>query len=439
MTQSEARAWLLERARREGVDLEVLATRERTLSVEARSGRASDASLAEQGGIGLRVVKDGRAGYSSTEEFSEEALEWAFSEAVANAGLQDSDHEAFLPAASPAGRHDLLGEGLSVPLEEKADAAISLEQGISSDGRVQALQFARYSESQTELEIGSTRGADGGYRHGYASLVSAVVMREGESVKQGWHVDVKPAFHALEPGRTAQEALEVTGRHLGARSLSTGRRRAILEPEVTATLLQLLLFSLSGKNLAEGRSLLAGKLGQRVAAPGMTVVDDPLLAGGVASRPFDSEGTPSQRLVLIEDGILRSFLHNSETAARTGQENTGHAGRSYRSTLDVAPSNFFLEAGAGVTRTDGTIIVTDVMGVHAGANPLTGDVSVQAMGLEVTGAETVPVDNFAISFSLFALLGQVEEVGTDFGWWPGFSGICGAPSIAVADVSFGGS
>ena len=439
MTRDEARTWLLRQAEKQGVDLEVLTTSKRTLDLEARDGQPADISLAEQGGLGLRVVRDGRAGYASTEELSEEALTWTFAEALANAELQDSDHTAFLPDAEPQEQHDLLDEGLSAPLAEKVGAAVEFERGVSSDPRVQALQFARYGESTTEVDIASTRGARGGYRHGHASLVGAVVMRDGDSVKQGIHYDVKPVFPALEPGRTAQETLSVIGRHLGARPLSTGRRRAIFEPDVTATLLQLLLFSLSGKNLAEGRSLLADRLGQQVASAAVTVVDDPLLRDGVASRPFDSEGTPAERLVLIDRGVLKSFLHNSETAARTGQANTGHASRSYRSTLDVGPSNFYLEPSDGVTRSDGSIIVTDVMGVHAGANPLTGDVSVQAMGLEVAGSDLVPVDNFAVSFSLFGLLERIEEVGSDFEWHPGDGGMCGAPSIAVPEVSFGGS
>lgn len=439
MTQAEARAWLLRQAAEHGVDLEVLGTSERTLTIEARDGRTSDVSLAEQGGLGLRVIRNGRAGYASTEEFTEEALGWTLAEAIANAEIQEGDHVAFLPAGAPAGEHDLTDEGLSAPLSEKAGAVVELERNLSADARVHALQFARYGENTREVEVSSTRGVAGGFRHGHAHLMSAVVMREGDSTKQGWHVDIQGTFHALEPGRTAQEALEATGRHLGAVPLSTGRRRTILEPDVTATLLQLLLFSLSGKNLAEGRSLLEGKLGQQVAASSVTIIDDPLLRGGVASRPFDAEGTPAERLVVVENGILKSFLHNSDTAARTGQENTGHAGRTYRSTLDVAASNFFLEPGSGVTHEDGTIIVTDVMGVHAGANPLTGDVSVQAMGLEVQGGETAPVDNFALSFSLFGLLEKIEEIGTDFEWRPVPGGICGAPSIAVPDVSFGGS
>lgn len=439
MTREEATKQLLERAAQLGVDLEVLATSERELRVEARDGKSSDIGMSSSGGLGLRVIKGGRTGYAWTEELSDEALQWTLDEAVGNAELQEPKQSASLPAGQALGRHDLLDEGLSAPLQEKKEAALSLEGNLSSDPRMQALQLARYSENQSEVAISSTTGTSGSFRSGHALLMAGIVLREGDSVKQGFRLDAYNEFNRLDPGQTALKALDEVGRHLGARPLSTGRRRAIFEPAITATLLGLLLQSVSGKNLVEGKSLLDDKLGERIASEVVTLVDDPQFPDGLGNRPFDAEGTPAEKLVIIEEGIFRSFLHNSETASRTGQRNTGHARRSYRSTLGVGPSNLILQEGSGVSRADGSILVTDVMGVHAGANPITGDVSVQAMGLELTGGELVPVDNFAMSFNLFELLKQVEEVGTDSEWQPGFWGVVRAPSISIPDVSFAGS
>jgi PmbA protein len=316
--------------------------------------------------------------------------------------------------------------------------ALKLEADLRRDPRVQSVQYALYAETQEETVIGSTKGVDGAYRSGGAVMVSGIVMREGQSVKQGFEVDGANDFHQLDPGRTALAAIENLGRMLGAKPLTTGRRRAVFEPRVVGTLLRLLTYALSGKTLAEGKSALAGKLGQKVAADAFTLIDDPTLPGGLASRPFDSEGTASQRLVLIEGGVLRSFLHNTDTAARTGQSTTGHAHRGYSGTLGVAPTNLILEAGAGITPADG-VLVTDLMGVHAGANPITGDVSVQAMGLETVGGETFPVDDFAVSFNLFELLQRIEEVGDDVKTLPEMGGgSVIVPSIAVPDVSFAG-
>lgn len=437
MKVTEARKWLLAEAAKRGVDLEALATSQNNLMIQAQNGATSDVNMSSGGGIGLRVVTEGRVGYAYTEELTEEALSWTLDEAIGNAELQE-DGNATLPAGSALGRHELVDEGLSGSLQEKKDTTIRLEREVAADPRVQTVQYAGYSERRTEVEIGSTKGVDGAYNVGYATLFSALVMREGESVKQGYESEAKREFHQLDPGRTAQESLRKLGRHLGAKPLKTGRRRAILEPDVVSTLLMLVTYAVSGKTLAEGRSRLQGKLGEKIASELLTIVDDPTLPEGLGSRPFDAEGTPAQRLTIVEEGVLRSFLHNSDTAARTGQANTGHAHRGYKGTLGVAPSNLLVLPGSGITQREG-ILVTDLMGVHAGANPITGDVSVQAMGLELIDGEELPVDDFAISFNLFDLLKRVDEVGDDAEWIAGYAGMSKVPSIAVADVSFAGS
>lgn len=437
MKVTEAKSWLLAEAAKRGVDLEVLATNQSSLTIQAQNGATSDVSMSSGGGIGLRVVTAGRVGYAYTEELTEEALAWTLDEAIGNAELQEAG-KATLPAGGALGRHELVDEGLSGSLQEKKATTIQLERQVAADARVQAVQYAGYMERRSEVEIGSTTGVDGAYQVGHAALFASLVMRDGDSVKQGYEQDAKREYHQLDPGRTAQESLRKIGRHLGARPLKTGRRRAVFEPDVVSTLLMLFLYAASGKTLAEGRSRLEGKLGQKIASELVTIVDDATLREGLGSRPFDSEGTPAKRLTLVEDGVLRSFLHNTDTAARAGQANTGHASRSYKGTMDVSTSNLLLLPGSGVSLQDG-LLVTDLMGVHAGANPITGDVSVQAMGLELVGGEQSPVDDFAISFNLFNLLERVEEVGDDAEWIAGWSGIAKVPSLAVADVSFAGA
>ncbi|HEX7022182.1 MAG TPA: metallopeptidase TldD-related protein, partial [Trueperaceae bacterium] len=264
------------------------------------------------------------------------------------------------------------------------------------------------------------------------------VMHEGDSLKQGFEFEAAKEFHSLDPGRTSQDMLEATGRLLGARPLATGRYTAYFEPKAFTDLLRILAFMLSGKNVSEGRSRLAGRLGQRVAAAGLTLVDDPLLETGLANRPFDSEGTPAHAVTLIEDGVLQSYLHNSQTARALGQPNTGHAVRHYRSTLEVGPSNLFVRPGRGV-RPDNGVIVTGMMGLHAGANPISGDLSLQAFGLLVQDGEIAhPVENFALSGNLLEMLARITGLGDTLDWkMSGFA--AGAPMIEIAEVSFAGA
>jgi PmbA protein len=264
-------------------------------------------------------------------------------------------------------------------------------------------------------------------------------MGEGGSLKQGYELDLSREFHALEPGRTAQRFLQKTGRLLGARPLKTGRYRAYFEPQAFAQILGMMgWFLLSAKNVLEGKSLLAGRIGQKIASEILTLIDDPTLPDGLASRPFDAEGTAARRTVFIENGVLRTFAHNSQTASKMGAENTGHAARGYKGVLDIAPTNFFVQPGQGVLQHDG-IVITDLMGLHAGANPISGEFSLQALGLKVEGGEVAyPVENFTVAGNFLELLSRITALGTELEWNP-MMGIVGSPMVEVAELSFAGA
>ena len=438
MTFEEARDYLLQKARALGLEAEVLATHTRELTIQAHGGRVEEITQATQGGVGVRVVVEGKTGYAYTEERTPAALDWVLQEAHENALLQ-SEAGGFLPAGGTLGQHDLLGEGLSAPLEQKRQAALSLEATLRADPRVRQVQMTRYSENETQATLGSTQGVSGAFRNGYALLLTSAVMGEGSSLKQGYEFDLSKEFHALEPGRTAQQYLHRTGRLLGARPLKTGRYKAYFEPKAFAQLLGMMgWFLLSAKNVLEGKSLLAGRVGQKIASEIFTLVDDPTLPDGLASRPFDAEGTAARRTVFIEKGILRTFAHNSETARKMGVENTGHAARNYKGVLGIAPSNLFVEPGAGV-QMDSGIVVTDLMGLHAGANPISGEFSLQALGLKVEGGEVAyPVENFTVAGNFLELLNRITALGSELEWNP-MMGIVGSPMVEVAELSFAGA
>lgn len=437
MTFEDAKTLLLARAAERGVDAEVLGSETRELTLGSFEGELNELTHATRGGVGVRVVTGGKTGYAYSEELTDAALAWTLDEAIENAELQD-DTDGFLPAGDAHGRSDLIGEGLSADLAAKAAAIHEFETALRGDEHTKQVQMARYTERESSEVLGSTRGADGGYRNGYAVLVGSFIAQKGDSLKQGFDLALDKEFHALDPAATAQDMARRTGRLLGAEPLATGRYRTWFEPPVVAQLLSLLLVALSGKSLAEGKSRFRDKLGERVAASGITLIDDPTLDGGLASRPFDSEGTPARRTVLIDDGVLRSFLHSSATAAKAGHANTGHAARSYKGSLGVAPSNLLLDPGDGVTPGDG-VIVTDVMGLHAGANPVSGDLSLQGFGLRVEGGETRPVENFALSGNLFDMLRAVEGVGADTEWRPLGGGVARVPMLEIETLSFGGA
>ncbi len=437
MNYQEAKDYLLQRAKDMGLELEVLATEARKLELDSLHERLAKTSISSQGGIGVRVITNGKVGYASTEEKSQEALDWVITEAKENAELQTSS-EAFLPTGKNLGKSDLIGEGLSAPIEEKIAAVVGLEHNLRQDQRLKSIMMTRYIESESSTTIASSNNLDGSYRNGFSGVYGVFVMQEGESVKQSFDIDVSKEFYNLDPTVTAQKMIKNAARALGAKNLQTGKYKAYFEPRAFSQLLGLLQFMLNGKTLLEGKSLLADKLGKSVASKLVNIIDDPNLEKGLASRPFDSEGTKTKKITLIENGILKSFLHNSATAKETGQANTGHASRSYKSSLGVGASNFYLKEGAGI-KMDKGIIITDLMGVHAGVNPISGDFSLQAFGLMVEdGKEQQAVENFAISGNFIDLLQNISAIGDKIDWTL-FAGIIGTPMVEVSELSFAGS
>ncbi len=438
MTFDEARRYVLEQARARGIAAEVVGQRGRELTARARGGRLEELTQAGWGGLGVRIVAGGRVGYAYSEEITPAALDWMLDEAVENAALQ-RDARGFLPAGAPVDHQDLVGDALDAPLDAKVQAALGFESTLREDKRVKHVLFGGYTERVWDNSVASTEGADGTYRRGVAGMGGSFVMEDGTSRKQGWDMRWATDLHALDPGRTAFEFAERTGRLLGARPLRTGRYPAYFESKAFANILMAFWPMWSAKAVVEGKSRLAGRLGEVVAAPIVTLVDDPTIPGGLATRPFDAEGTPARPVTLVEDGVLRAYLTNSETARALSLVNNGHAARHYRGTLAVVPSNLYVRAGSGVSPERG-VVITEVMGVHAGASAITGEFSVQGLGLWVEGGEVAyPVENFAVAGDFLALLRDITGLGATLDWEFQFGMAFGAPLIGVGELSFAGT
>ena len=223
--------------------------------------------------------------------------------------------------------------------------------------------------------------------------------------------------------------------------MGTQKAAVVLDPYIATNFLGLLSPALSAEAVQKGRSLFAGKVNQAVASPLITVVDDGRLPGGIASAPFDGEGVPTSETVLIDQGQLKGFLHNTYTAAKEGVSSTGNGVRSsFKSTPEVGSTNFFIRAGEKspeqlIKEVPKGLYVTEVMGMHT-ANPISGDFSVGASGIWIEKGElTRPVRGVAIAGNIMDLLGAVDAVGSDLEFFGGK----GAPTLRVSSMSLSGS
>jgi PmbA protein len=234
--------------------------------------------------------------------------------------------------------------------------------------------------------------------------------------------------------RAAERAL----RRLGAVKVETRRVPVVFEPRTARTLLSNLFEAVSGDSIYRQASFLAGKLGERVAAANVTVVDDGLMPGGFGTSPFDDEGVPTRRTPVVENGVLRSYLLNTYTARKLGLATTGNASRSLAGVPGIGPGNFYLEPGVHSPQEilasvrDG-FLVTELMGF--GVNLVTGDYSRGAAGLWIRNGEPAfPVHEVTIAGNLSRMLQDIEMIGSDLE----FRGAIAAPALKIAEMTVGG-
>jgi len=217
----------------------------------------------------------------------------------------------------------------------------------------------------------------------------------------------------------------------------------VLDPVAATAFLGVLSSALSAESVQKGRSPLASLVGQDVAARAVSLVDDGRLMIGPGAAPFDDEGVPTTRTVMVDAGVLKGFLHNTKTATRAGSASTGNAGRGgYRTPPGVSPSNLFLERGEAsweelLRAAEDGVYVQEVSGLHSGANPVSGEFSVGAVGLRIRGGELAgPLREMTVASTLLDVLRAVEVVGSDLRF---LGGNTASPSLLIREMTVGGT
>ena len=418
--------------------------------VTAFDGEVESLSSSETRGVGVRVVVDGRMGFASTSDVTEDGLRYALSEARSNAELGTPDPGNVLPA--PAAFEpvpSIYVAGLeSVAAASKVAAALELERATrAAHDLVTAVDSATYGDSRSSVAIASTAGVAAEYARTDVYAYVAAIARTEDDTQTGLGLTQGRSFGELDLEAAAREAAVRATRLLGARKPATARVPVVFDPLVTASFLGVLASALTAEAVQKGRSLFAERVGEAVAQEPFSLVDDGRLAEGPAAAPFDDEGVPTRRTAVIEHGVLRGFLHNTETAARDGggAASTGNATRSgFSSSPGVAPSNLFLDGVAVpaveiLKRGEGGLYVQDVSGLHSGTNPVSGEFSVGATGLWIRdGGLAEPVREVTVSSTLIEILLGIAALGDDRRFFP-FGGSFAGSTALVAEMTVAGA
>lgn len=428
--------------------VEVFGIDQQSTSVRAFGGDVESLSSARTRGVGIRVVDDHRVGYAHTSDLSHDALAHTLAQARANARATSPDEANVLPEAAPAEPIDSLWKpgADEVPTERKVQMALDLEAAArGADEAVSGVRLAGYGDRMSQAVIASTAGVRGRYvRSDAYVLVEALAERDGSSTSA---FGVSAARHPedVDVEGAAVEAARRASRLLNGRQPPSGALPVVLDPDVTASLLDALGSALGAEAVQRGRSLFAGRVGDGLASDHLTLVDDGRLPDGFGSAPWDGEGVPTGRTTLIEGGVLRGYLYNTQTAWRDSTTSTGNARRpSHQGPPGLGTTNLYLEPGA----TDPADLIggvshgfycQHVMGLHSGADPVSGQLSVAASGLMIRdGALAEPVREASIAGTFPGLLAGIAVVGNDLRFFPQH-GSTGGQTVLVENLTLAGS
>jgi PmbA protein len=394
---------------------------------------------------GIRVLIGKRVGSAHTSDLSSAGMLQMVESAIALAGISTEDPFADLP--EPAELGSLSGDLrlysddiLKFDTAARIQAAIETEEAaLAWDPRVTNSEGASFSAYTGERVFANSRGFAGNYRTSSCSLSTTPVAKHGDSMERDfWYSSARSHAKLDSPASVGRRAAERTIRRLGARKVPTQKAPVIFDSITARSLLGNIFEAVEGDSIYRKASFLEGKLGERVASDNVTVIDDATLPGLFGTAPFDDEGVPSRRTVVIDRGILKSYLLNSYTARKLGMRTTGNAARGVTGNAGVGHGNFFLEKSdrppeeiiRGIRR---GLYLTELIG-H-GVNIVTGDYSRGAAGLWIENGEfAYPVSEITIAATLQHMLMDVEAAGSDLE----FRGSVASPTLLIREMTISG-
>jgi len=397
-------------------------------------------------GLSLRGLYGGKMGYASTEVMDEEAVDQLVRGVVESASLSEDEDKQFIYAGDEKyPRVDTYNPALeSVTPEEKLDFVLNMEKAaLNTDPRIKQVKYNTVLSGSGQVHIKNTYGLDISYKGNYCGAYLQPIAREGDKASTAFDISLSHDFSKLSYQSLAESAVKKAVFGLAGKSVKSGTYRIILENGAMAELLDTFSGIFSAENTQHGLSLLNGRTGETIAADCVVLMDDPLLPFGEGSRPFDAEGVASKTKAVIENGVLKTLLHNLKTAQKEGVHTTGNASKaSYSSPVRVSPTNFYLKPGVDdiemmMKKLGDGLVITELNGLHSGANGISGDFSLLAKGFSVKeGKKGEPVEQITIAGNFYQLLKNVRAMGSDLKF-PG--GNVGSPSIDVGEMAIAGA
>ena len=410
------------------------------ISTETLKDEISAFSSGQSAKVYFRCLVDGHIGSASTSYFDENELSDLVVRAKDNAAAIENNDVVVIFKGSESYEKTTAPEPTMVEAGELKAKALELQRATyATDSAVvdgtQAIAMSFRSESYLYnshgLELQNRVGMSGCY-------VVAVVNKDGEARDNfEFAENINSEDAAKLPAKAVQGALD----KIGASEIPTGKYNVVIDGTQMRSLLAAFSSAFSAKNALLGMSRLAGKEGEKIAADIVTITDDPMREGCPIQTSFDDEGVATHKKTVVENGVLKTLLYDLTTAIKTGKETTGNGRRGG----NIAPYNFGIAAGEYTqdelfSKAGDGIYVTGVKGLHAGANAITGDFSVESEGFLIKdGKKAGPIKSFTVAGNFFTLLKEIDSLSNETKWGiPGGYTVFGSPDVLVKDMSVAG-
>ena len=415
-------------------------------STLVRLGQVETLKEAGSRAIGVRVFFGQRAASTYSSDFSPASLDKMVTSALQLARLTSEDPFAGIPEKSQlgsiAGDLDLYYEDVySLSGEQRIEYARRAEKAaLDADSRIRNSEGGSFDAATGRKVLANSHGFVGEYRRSYCALAAVPIAQtdDGAMQRDYWYSVARSLGRLESPEHVGRVAAERTLRRLGARKVKTAQVPIVLDPLVARSLLDHIFEGVNGDSIYRGASFLAGKLGEKIAGDNVTVVDDGTMVGGFGTSPFDGEGVPTRRTVVIENGVLQSYLLNTYTAKKLKLQTTGNASRGLAGTPSIGTGNFFLQPGGkspkeiigGIRQ---GLYVTEFLGF--GVNLVTGDYSRGASGMWIDNGELAyPVEEITVAGNLKDMFRNISEIGNDLE----FRGSAACPTLRLDGATVAG-
>lgn len=426
-------------------DYELYYTAGESVSVSVFQSEVNGFGSTTELGVCFRCLVDGKMGYASTSLLSAEEAVRVVEAAMENARTIESEELCFIHPGD-AEYATLTPKEVTEPsTEEMVNYALELQKTLyATDNRVVDGTMSGVDYATSELAIDNSYGLSLRDTGRMAQVMGMVVLQDGEPY-DGYQVEIG-SLGKLDKAEVAKKAVDKAACKVGGEVGPTGTFPVLLTPGAMRSLLSVFSAVFSAENTQKGLSLLAGKEGEVIAADCVTLMDDPFYADSYAQASFDAEGCATSTKAVIENGVLKTLLHNLKTAHVAGVKTTANASKAgYAATVGISPYNFYIAPGEKsqdelLAQMGNGVIVDSFGGLHAGASAVSGDFSLQSTGFLVeNGQKGKYIHSFTVAGNFFDLLKKIVAVGSDLELGrPGGNTCLGSPSLLIDQLSLAG-